>query len=109
MLIQDNVSIGANATNVNVLTGSIHEFLAQDAVIEFGLAGSATGVRVDISIGGRVIAQNVLVNANNRIPIYPDDFNLTEGGLAGERIVIQGRNTTGGALTLNWAIKITPG
>jgi len=108
MQIQDSVSIAANATNANVVSGNVNEFLTQDCILEFGLQGSATGLRADILVGGDGIATNMAVPLQNRFPLYPDDYTLRSEGLAGDRIVIQGRNTTAGALTLFWSVKLTP-
>jgi hypothetical protein len=40
--------------------------------------------------------------------VYPDDYTLTDVAGQGERLKIRGRNTTGGALTLFYAVRITP-
>ena len=108
-LIQDSVSIAANAVNANVVSGNAHEFVEEDSLLQFGLAGSATGLRVDISVGNQAAGLNIAVNLQNRFPVFPDDFPLLDvPALAGSRVVIQGRNTTGGALTLFFAVKIVP-
>lgn len=107
-LIQQSVSIAGNATNDNVLQGSQYEFLPYDAFLEFGLCGSATGLVADVFSGQDVLAENMLLNVQNRIPLYPDDFNLNDVAAAGERIKVRVRNTTGGALTAFYALKITP-
>jgi len=48
------------------------------------------------------------LNANNRIPIMPDDFTLKDIAAPGARPKIRVRNTTAGALTAFWALIITP-
>lgn len=107
-LIQGSVSIAANSTNDNVLAGSQFEFLPYDAVLEFGLNGSAIGLNADVYSGQDVLAEAMQVTAQNRVPVYPDDFNLNDVAAAGERIKIRGRNTTGGALTLFYSVRVTP-
>lgn len=107
-VIQQSVSIAGNSTNDNVLQGSQYEFLPYDAFLEFGLSGSATGLAADVFSGQDVLAENMLLNAQNRVPTYPDDYNLNDVAGAGERIKVRIRNTTGGALTAFYSLKITP-
>jgi len=107
-VIQGSVSVAANSTNDNVLSGSQYEFLPWNAVLEFGLAASANGLNADVFSGQDVLAESMLLSAANHIPIYPDDFTLNDVAAAGERIKVRLRNTTGGALTGFWSIKITP-
>lgn len=107
-LIQNSVSIAANAVNDNVLTGSQFEFLPYDAHLDFGLVASATGLSCDVYSGQDTITEALAPSLQNRFPIFPDDFNLEDVAGAGERIKIRARNTTGGALTLFYAVRITP-
>lgn len=107
-VIQSSVSIAANSTNDNVLTGSQFEFLPYDAYLEFGVNGSAAGLVADIYSGQDTIAEGMGVNTQNRFPVYPDDFPLNDVAAAGERIKLRARNTTAGALTLFFSVRITP-
>jgi hypothetical protein len=107
-VIQSSVSVAANSVNDNVLQGSQYEFLPYDAMLEFGLCGSAAGLAADVFSGQDVLAENMSLNAQNRIPTYPDDFNLNDVAAAGERVKVRVRNTTGGALTAFYSVKITP-
>lgn len=107
-LIQNSVSVAANATNDNVITGSQYEFLPYNAVLSIGLNGSATGLECDVYTGQDTITERMGVNALNRVPIQPDDFVLTDVAEAGERLKIRVRNTTGGALVLFYAVQINP-
>ncbi len=107
-LIQAQVSVAANAVNDNVLTGSQFEFLPYNAALRFALNGSATGLVADVYSGQDVLAEQMGVNALNRVPINPDDFLLTDVAGGGERIKVRVRNSTGGALTLFYALIIDP-
>ncbi len=107
-LIQAQVSLAANTVNDNVLTGSQFEFLPYNAALRFALNGSATGLVADVYSGQDVLAEQMGVNALNRVPINPDDFLLTDVAGGGERIKVRVRNTTGGALTLFYALIIDP-
>jgi len=106
-LIQQSVSIAANATNENVLAGSQYEYLPWNAFIEFGLNRSATGLVADVYSGSDILAEGMLLTSQNRVPVYPDDFALNDVAAAGERLKVRIRNTTGGALTAFYAARIT--
>lgn len=107
-VIQNSVSIAANSTNDNVIQGSQFEFLPYDAFLEFGVNGSALGLVADIYSGQDTIAEGMALNAQNRFPVYPDDFPLNDVAAAGERIKIRVRNTTAGALTAFYSLRLTP-
>lgn len=107
-VIQGSVSVAATSVNDNVITGSQFEYLPYNAKIDFGLVGSATGLLLDIFSGQDIIAESFSPPTQNRFPINPDDFTLTDVAAGGERIKVRARNTTGGALTLFWSIVITP-
>jgi len=108
--IQNRASIAGLGTTDNVLTGSQYEFLPYDANIEFAVVGdaNATDLRVDIYSGQDVLMENSEPSAQNRIPIYPDDFTLVDQAAAGERIKIRARNSNAAARTLFYSLRITP-
>jgi hypothetical protein len=107
-MIQVTGSVAANATNDNVITGSQFEYLPYPATLEFGLVGSATGLQVDAYSGQDVLCESMSISTQNRYPIYPDDYTLTDIAAAGERVKVRVKNTTGGALTYFVAVRITP-
>lgn len=107
-VIQGSVSVAANSTNDNVLTGSQFEFLPYNAFLEFGLVGSATGLVADVYSGQDTLCEGMALSTQNRFPVYPDDFPLNDVAAGGERIKARIRNTTGGALTAFFSVKITP-
>lgn len=106
--ITDRRSVGANTTVGNVLTGSQFEFMPFDGAVEFGLVASAVGLNASVSSGTDILQQDQEISAANRLPIYPDDFLLTDVAAAGERLVVALRNTTAGAITSFVVVKITP-
>lgn len=108
MLINNSVSVGATSEVANVISGSQFEFLPFPALIEIGLVASATGLITNVTVGTNVLLFESQPSLANRFPIYPDDYTLNETVMAGSRLVIKVRNTTGGALTLFYSIKITP-
>jgi len=107
-LVQNTVSILANATLENAMAGSQFEFLPYNAMLEFGLQGSAAGLVADVYSGQDVLAEGMALPLQNRYPLYPDDFNLNDVAAGGERIKVRIRNTTAGPLSAYWAIRITP-
>lgn len=110
-LIQGSVSIAAGAVNDNVLSGSQYEYLPFNAMLEIGLNGDANGadLRVDVYSGSDVLLENAPMSAQNRIPVYPDDFQMVDAAAAGERIKIRARNTNGAAArSIFFAVRIAP-
>ncbi len=107
-VITDRRSVAANASVANVLSGSQYEFLPFDAVVEFGLVASAVGMNATVTSGTDILQQDQEISAANRLPIYPDDFVLTDVAAAGERLVVGLRNTTAAAITTFVVVKITP-
>lgn len=107
-LIQSSVSVGAGATNDNVITGSQFEYLPYNALVEFGLNGSAAGLIADVYSGQDIVAENISLNAQNRIPVYPDDYTFNDAAAQGDRLKVRVRNPTGGALIVFYSVRVTP-
>lgn len=107
-VVQNTASIAANASLENVMAGSQFEFLPYNAFLEFGLQGSAAGLVCDVYSGQDVLAEGMAIPLQNRYPIYPDDFNLNDIAAGSERIKVRIRNTTAGALSAFWTVRITP-
>lgn len=109
--IQGTVSVAASSVNENVLQGSQFEFLPYDAQLMFGIVGdtNATDLRVDVYSGQDVLMESAQPSAQNRIPVFPDDYNLEDVAAGGERIKIRVRNLNAGAArSLFYAVRITP-
>lgn len=110
-LIQNQTSVAAATVNDNVLAGSQFEYLPYNALLEFGINGDANGgdLRVDVYSGQDIVAENLIPSTQNRVPVYPDDYQMTDVAAAGERIKIRVRNTNAGASrTLFHSVRITP-
>lgn len=103
-------SIAAGDTVENALAGSQFEFLPFNANLEFGINADANGheVLADVYSGQDVLLENAPCNAQARMPVYPDDFDLTDVAAAGERIKVRLKNTGAGAHVANVAVRITP-
>ncbi len=107
-VIQNTVSVAANATNENIIAGSQFEYLPFNALVEFGLVGSAAGLVADIYSGADIVAESYALSTANRFPVYPDDFPLNDVAAGGDRLKVRVRNTTAGALTCFYSVRITP-
>lgn len=104
-MIQDSISIAANATNSNVLSGKRFENLGNNVLMSVFATSSASGIRVELFSGNRAVIEKSLVSAANRIP-QTDDLVLNEiEGYAGEKLQLSAENTTAGALTLFYRIE----
>lgn len=108
--IQKEISIPGVSVNANILEGSQFEFLPFNAYLEFGLVGDANAadLSVDVYSGQDVLAEDMDISAANHIPVYPDDFPLTDVAMAGERIKIRVRNVNAAARTIFFNLRITP-
>ena len=98
--ISDSVSVGANATNNNVLSNTRFENVLNFGMVDLLATGSATGLFHTLFIGDRNYVERSGVSAQNRTPLVPDDAVVTDAEAApGEKIQLSVENTTAGALT----------
>jgi hypothetical protein len=109
-VIQGKANIAGSGVTDNLLSGSQFEFLPYDAALDFGLVGdtNAADLRVDVYSGQDVLMESAQPSAQNRIPVYPDDYNLSDVAAAGERIKIRVRNLNAAARDIFYAVRITP-
>lgn len=111
-LVQDVDSIAAGAVTDNILTGSQFEYMPYNAHISFALVADATNgedLRIDVYTGQDVITENMIPVSKDASPVFPDDFLLEDVVRAGERVKVRVRNTdAANAVTLRWALRITP-
>lgn len=101
------LSTAANSTSGNILAGKQGEYLARRSLVQIALVGSAAGQYNTVQCGSRTIVQDQYMNPSNRWPIDPDDFNIQFVGMPGEKLYVDVRNSTAGALTTNCVVKIT--
>lgn len=107
-IIQKSLSVGASANLTNILSGEFYEFLPYNALVEVAANQSATGLLIDFISGVDVVAKDFTPLIKATAPVYPDDFALQDIAAAGERLVMAVRNTTAGALTLLYTVRISP-
>jgi len=107
--IQNVTNNAAGAINPNVLAGSAYEFAPYHCRVDIALVGDAAGApRCTVQVGSDVLLEESPVSRQARIPIWPDDYSLSDVAAKGDRIKIAYRNTGAGAVDLFWAVRITP-
>lgn len=107
-VMTDRQLVAANSVVQNVLTGKIHEFLSRPSAVRLFGTASAVGLNMTLIVGNVTAMQDQEVNAQNRMPIVPDDFVVEAGGVGGERVVVQLRNTSGAGITAFTRVEIVP-
>lgn len=103
-------SVAAGAT-FNPMTGSQYEYLPFNARVEIGINATAAGVVATVSSGSDVLQEESPVQAGGTAGVIPSPLNtpyLEDVAAAGDRLKIGARNTTGGAITVNGIVKLTP-
>lgn len=108
MRMTDRQSVAANSVVQNALTGKSHEFISEPSAVRLFATGSAVGLFFTFIVGDTVVVEDQEVNAQNRMPITPDDFLAEAGGLPGDRIVVKIRNSTGAAITAFTSVEVLP-
>jgi hypothetical protein len=94
------LSIAANITNPNIITGSAFEFARGNGVVSIGMGQSATGLIGNIQAGADVVAEAFPLPILTRYPIIPDEMYFASSLAQGDRLVERVQNTTAGALTV---------
>jgi hypothetical protein len=98
------VSVAANAVSANQVAGQLFEFLDRPTRLLLAAASSAAGINCTLLVGGVAYVNDQPISQANRFPIIPDDVVTAER--ARGRIVLTFRNTTAGALTVNWSLDV---
>lgn len=107
--IQGRTNLAANASNPNALTGSAYEFVPYHARVDMAVVGDAAGsIRATVQSGSDVLMEDSEVSRQNRVPVWPDDYTVSDVAAAGDRLKIGLRNTSAGAVDTFWAVRITP-
>lgn len=106
-VMQGSTSVAA-AGNVNVVSGQQYEIVPFDCQVEIGLAMTVTGMLVTVYSGTDLLLDSAPVVIKATAPVYPDDFMLTDVARKGDRLSIRANNPTGGAIVLNWTVKLNP-
>ena len=109
-VMTDRRTVAANATVDNVLAGKLDEFLRENSIVTLYAAAEAVGVNLSLLVGNEVAFddQEIGNKAAGVALVVPDDFLVTAGGLAGDRMVLRLRNTTVGPIIVRTRMETTP-
>lgn len=107
-LMTDRRSVAANATEANVVSGKLHEFINQESIVRIYSTAAAVGMFISALVGGESVVQDQEVSAQNRMPIVPDDFVAEIGAVPGDRVLIAMRNSTAAAIIGFVRVEIEP-
>jgi len=108
--VRNRTTILGSSVNDNLLTGSQWLYLPYNAAVAFGINGDANGadLRIDVYSGTDILMENAPGNTQNRIPVWPDDYDLTDVAMQGELLKIRVRNLNVANRDVIWAVKIDP-
>jgi len=103
----NSLSTAANTKTANLVSGT-YEFIGKGR-ITLAARGSATGMNISLSVGG------VFVMDDLPIPFFGaagglslQDHTVLSQAVSGGRVILQLRNTTGGALTTDAMLLFDP-
>lgn len=103
---EGNLTVAANSTSTNRVSGLTHEFLDGPATLVLAAAAAAVGLNCSLIVAGQALVDDQSVSQANRFPVLPDDIVASED-VAGGRILLRFRNTTAGAIIVHWVIDVT--
>lgn len=107
--IQGVTNLAAGAANNNVLSGSAFEFVGEASRLDIAVVGEAAGTaRATVQSGSDVLLEESPISRANRVPVWPDDYSLSDIAVPGDRLKIAVRNTGGVAIDVFWAVRTTP-
>ncbi len=107
-VMTDRQSVAANATVDNAVQGKLAEFLPENSLVSLYATAAVVGMNMSLIVGGEVVLDDQEVDAQNRMPITPDDFLVQGAGFAGDRLILRYRNTTGAAIITFSRVETTP-
>jgi len=105
-VIQREVTVAANSTVDNLLSGSAFEFARGPQLVSLGITAAATGTFVTFTSGSDVVLEESPPAIQTRYPIIPDEFFYTDVAAPGDRYVLRVRNTTGAGIIVRAIIQI---
>ena len=103
------LALAAGQSVANAIAGSAYEFAPFHARADIAVVGNAAGdQRATVQTGSDVLLEESPISRQNRVPVWPDDYSLSDVVAKGDRIKIQIRNTGAGAVDTFWAVRLTP-
>jgi hypothetical protein len=95
----------------NLFAGEVHEFLRQNAMVWLAVNGDLNGEDVTFNFisGVDSVVSGARAAENDRSPVWPDDFIISDAAVQGDRMVLQVRNTDAvNPRLIRYALKIEP-
>lgn len=106
--IQAEVTVGANSTNTNIVSGSAFEYSRGRQLLSLGVTAAATGTFTTIQSGADVILEESATYIATQYPVVPDQMFYNDIMEMFDRLRIQVRNTTGGNIVARAMALLTP-
>ena len=108
-VISGQISVTANTRSGNILAGEVFEFMPRTGFVNFLLTQAVIGLEADILVGGSaeaLAAKLPIRAAANPFPVKPEDSMVIVGAVAGDRLFVDLRNSTGGDIVAQFLIEI---
>jgi len=96
--IQVEVSEGAASSNSNIFTGSAFEYSRGRNLLSLGITAAATGTFITINSGADVILEESPPYVSSVFPIVPDQMFYNDVMEPFDRLRVNVRNPTAGAV-----------
>jgi len=107
-VIQRAESVGIGATVQNTIAGSAYEFARARQVVSVGVTQAATGMFVAIQSGSDIVAEEFEPFILTTPPIIPDHMYYNDVMEMFDRLRLQVRNPTAGAIVHRAIALLTP-
>ncbi len=106
--VQQSLSVAANDISPQQLTDFTDERLRADAALAFYGRAAVVGLQVLLMAGDRILMDNVPVNAvaGTAVDVSTDQM-LADFGLAGDKLSLRYRNTTGAAIVVQGMLQVS--
>lgn len=96
--MQVEVSVAAAGTNTNIFAGSAFEYSRGRQILSLGVTAAATGSFITIQSGADVILEESPPMVLTTMPIVPDHMYYNDVMEMFDRLRVQVRNPSGGAI-----------
>lgn len=96
--IQVEVSVAAGTSNTNIFAGSAFEYSRGRQLLSLGVTAAATGSFITIQSGADVVLEESPPYVSTLFPIVPDQMFYNDVMEMFDRLRVQVRNPTGGAI-----------
>lgn len=106
--MQVEVSVAAGATNTNIFNGSAFEYSRGRQALSLGVTAAATGTLITIQSGSDVILEESAPMVLTTMPIVPDHMYYNDIMEMFDRLRVQVRNPSGGAVVHRAIALLTP-